>query len=183
MQYNFSKFKEGLKKAEDYLAKEYRELNIGRASPAVLDGIMIESYGARMPLKNVASVTIEDQKTLRIVPWDKGHIKEIEKAVTVSNLGLSTAVDEAGIRVIFPHLTTETREKLVRLLKERLEDARITVRKERESVWDDIQSQEKAGQMTEDEKFKAKDALQKLVDEANKSLETNFDSKQKEVLG
>ena len=183
MQYNFSSFKTELKKTEEFLAKEYNQLNIGRASPMVLDGVTVESYGSRVPLKNVTSVSIEDSKTLRIAPWDKSQVKDIEKAILASNLGLSVATDDAGIRVIFPQLTTDTRKTLVKVLKEKLEEARITVPRERESVWDKIQAEEKAGKMTEDDKFRAKEDLQKIVDEANKSLETIFEKKEREVMG
>ena len=102
MQYNFSNFKTEINKVAEFLSKEYSQLNIGRASPMVLDGVSVESYGSYVPLKNVASVSIEDPKTLRIAPWDKSQIKEIEKAIVSSNLGLSVAVDDSGIRVIFP---------------------------------------------------------------------------------
>lgn len=183
MQYNFSNFKTELNKVSEFLSKEYSQLNIGRASPMVLDGIFVESYGARSPLKNVASVSIEDPKTLRIAPWDKNQIKEIEKSIIASNLGLSVATDDAGIRVIFPQLTTETRQTLVKVLKEKLEEQRITVRRERERIWDDVQKKEKEGKLTEDERFRAKDELQKIIDEVNKSLEANFEKKQKEVMG
>ena len=183
MQYNFSNFKIELAKVIEYLSKEYTQLNIGRASPMVLDGVSVESYGSRVPLKNVASVSIEDIKTLRIAPWDKNQIKEIEKAIAASNLGLSLAVDDMGIRVIFPNLTTETRQTLVKVLKEKFEEQRITVRKERERVWDDIQKLEKEGKMTEDEKFRAKDELQKIIDETNNNLESVFEKKEKEVMG
>ena len=183
MQYNFSNFKMELKKVGDFLSKEYGQLNVGRASPAVLDGVSVEVYGARQPIKNVASVSIEDPKTLRIAPWDKNQIKDIEKAIVASNLGLSVATDDMGIRVIFPQLTTETREKLVKVLKEKLEEQRITVRRERERIWDDIQAQEKAGKMPEDDKFRAKEELQKIIDETNTSLEAIFEKKKKEVMG
>lgn len=183
MQYNFSNFKTELKKVEDYLGKEYSQLNIGRASPMVLDGVTVESYGSFVPLKNVASVSIEDPKTLRIAPWDKGQIKGIEKAIVGSNLGLSVATDDQGIRVIFPQLTTETRQTLVKVLKEKLEEQRITVRKERERVWDEVQKLEKEGKMTEDERFRAKDELQKVIDETNNKLEATFEKKEKEVMG
>jgi len=183
MQYNFSNLKIELKKVEEFLGKEYRELNVGRASPSVLDGLSVESYGSRVPIKNVASVSIEDPKTLRIAPWDKNQIKDIERAIVASNLGLSVATDNAGIRVIFPQLTTETRLSLVKVLKEKLEEARITVRRERERVWEDVQAQEKAGKLTEDEKFRGKDDLQKVVDGVNKNLEIIFDKKEKEVMG
>lgn len=183
MQYNFSNFKNELKKVEEFLGKEYSQLNVGRASPSVLDGVNVEVYGAYQPVKNVASVSIEDPKTLRIAPWDKTQIKGIEKAILASNLGLSVAVDDQGVRVIFPQLTTETRASLVKVLKEKLEDARITVRQEREKVWEDVQNQEKNSKLTEDEKFRAKDDLQKIIDETNKNLEEIFKRKEKEVMG
>ena len=183
MQYNFAEFKTELKKVEDFLTKEYGSLNIGRASPLVLDGISVESYGSFTDLKNVASIGIEDPKTLRVSPWDKTQIKGIEKAIQGANLGLSLATDESGIRVIFPQLTTESRQTLVKVLKEKLEESRIAVRRLREDVWNDVQVKEKEGKMTEDEKFRAKDELQKFVDEGNKSLEAVFAKKEKEVMG
>ena len=183
MQYNFSNFKTDLKKVEEFLGKEYRELNVGRASPMVLDGVSVESYGSFVPIKNIASISIEDPKTLRIAPWDKNQVKDIERAIQAENLGLSVATDEAGIRVIFPQLTTETREKLVKVLREKLEASRITVRKERERIWGDVQTLEKEGKMTEDERFRAKDELQKIIEEANNNLETTFEKKQTEVMG
>jgi ribosome recycling factor len=178
MSYNFSNFKLEVKKAEDFLSKVYRELNIGRASPMVLDSLVVEAYGDMQPLKNVASINVEDPKTLRIAPWDKTHIKGIEKAIMISDLGLSTAVDDAGVRVIFPQLTTENRQKLVKVLKEKLEDARITVRQVRQDAMSDI---ENSG-MTEDEVKRAKDELQKIVDEVNKNLEESFKKKEAEVM-
>jgi len=183
MQYNFSVFKTELKKVGDFLSKEYTQLNIGRASPMVLDGVSVEAYGSRVSLKNVASVSIEDPKTLRIVPFDKSQIKDIEKAITSANLGLSVATDDMGLRVIFPQLTTETRQTLVKVLKEKLEEQRITVRRERERIWEDVQAKEKDGKLTEDEKFRAKEELQKIIDEANRNLEAVFEKKEKEVMG
>lgn len=183
MQYNFSNFKIDLKKAEEFLSKEYSQLSTGRASPMILDGVSVESYGAMQPIKNVASISIEDPKTLRIAPWDKSQIKGIEKAILTADLGLSVATDDAGIRVIFPQLTSETRQKLVKVLKEKLEEARITVRRERGNVWEEIQKLEKEGKMTEDERNRSKEELQKIVDESNKSLEFIFEKKEKEVIG
>ncbi len=182
MNYNFSQFKNELKKVEEFLSKEFSQLNIGRASPMVLDGVTVESYGNYGPIKNIASVNIEDPKTLRIVPWDKNQIKAIEKAIQAANLGLSVATDDAGIRVLFPQLTTETRQTLVKVLKQKLEESRITVRQERERIWDEVQAEEKAGKLTEDEKFFAKGELQKIIDETNANLESIFEKKEKEVM-
>ncbi len=182
MQYNFSNFKTELKKAGDFLGKEYSQLNIGRASPMVLDGVSVESYGLRVPLKNTASISIEDPKTLRIAPWDKNQIKDIEKAIVSANLGLSVTADDLGIRVIFPQLTTETRQNLVKVLKGKLEEQRIIVRREREHIWKDVENRERDGKLTEDEKFRAKEELQKIIDEVNRNLETSFEKKQREVM-
>jgi ribosome recycling factor len=183
MQYNFSTFKNDLKKVEEFLATGYSQLNVGRASPMILDGVSVESYGQFMPIKNVASVSIEDPKTLRIAPWDKNQVKDIERAILAANLGLSVATDEAGMRVIFPQLTTETRERLVKVLKEKLEESRITVRKERENVMSLMTALEKEGKMTEDELFRGKEELQKIINEANGALEAIFEKKQTEVMG
>lgn len=183
MQYNFSNLKAELRKIEAFLGKEYSQLNAGRASTMVLDGISVSSYGSYVPLRNISNISIEDPKTLRIAPWDKSQIKDIEKAIQSANLGLSLATDDQGMRVIFPQLTTETRLTLVKVLKEKLEDARITVRRERETVWEDVQEQEKEGKVTEDEKFRAKEELQKAVDEANQNLEAIFEKKEVEVMG
>jgi len=176
MAYNIQNLKVELKKIEEWLGKEYSQIHTGRATPVVLDSIMVESYGNRMPIKNIASINIEDSKTLRIAPWDKNQIKEIEKAVTVSNLGLSVASDSDGVRVIFPMLTTENRIKLVKILKEKLEDARISVRKERQNQMDSLLD------LPEDDKKRSKDDIQKQIDEINKNLENIFNKKEIEIM-
>ncbi|MEY2671595.1 MAG: hypothetical protein RL687_12 [Candidatus Parcubacteria bacterium] len=176
MAYNTTQFKAELKKIEEWLSKEYGSVHTGRATPMVLDSIMVESYGQYMPIKNIASVSVEDPKTLRIAPWDKAAIKEIEKAIQAADIGLSVLSDSDGVRAIFPMLTTETRSRLVKVLKEKLEDARISVRKARGDeigLLDDL---------TEDEQKRGKEDIQKAVDESNKNLEAIFDKKEVEVM-
>ncbi|MEN9582107.1 MAG: hypothetical protein RL641_61 [Candidatus Parcubacteria bacterium] len=182
MAYQFTELEKEFKAIEERLQRDFASLHTGRATPMVLDTVQVESYGSRQPIKNVASISIEDPKTLRVSPWDNSLLKEIERAVIAANLGLSCATDDAGIRIIFPQLTTETRQKLVKTLKDRLEESRISIRKARETVWDDIQKTEKEGRMSEDDKFRGKDDLQKRVDTANKNLEMLFEKKEKEVL-
>lgn len=182
MAYQFTELEKEFAATEERLSREFSSLNTGRATPLVLDMVQVESYGSRMPIKNVASVSIEDPKTLRVAPWDSSLIKEIERSIQAANLGLSLATDESGLRVIFPQLTTESRQRLVKSMKERLEEARIAIRKSREAVWEDIQEKEKAGTMTEDDKFRGKEDLQRRVDAANKKLEDLFERKEKEVL-
>ncbi len=176
MAYNTQNLKQELKKVEEWLSREYSQVHTGRATPMVLDSITIESYGARTPLKNSASITIEDSKTLRIAPWDKNQIKDIETAVMSANLGLSVVSDSDGVRVIFPMLTTENRVKLAKILKEKLEDARISVRKERGDEMNKI------GELPEDEAKRAKEDIQKCVDESNRNLEAIFTKKEIEVM-
>lgn len=178
MAYNFASAKEEFKKVEDWLRNEYSQIHTGRATPIVLDGVYVEVYGAMQPLKNLGSISVEDPKTLRVVPWDKSQVKDIERAIGAQNLGLSVATDEQGLRVIFPMLTTENRQKLVKILKDKMEDARISVRKVRESVLDDI----KGSELPEDDTHRAKEELQKIIDEANNALESVFNKKEMEVM-
>ncbi len=176
--YDLNPFKQEAKQAQEWLAKEYAQIHTGRAAPALLDGVMVEAYGSFQPLKNVASTTIEDPKTLRVLPWDKSQIKDVEKALYAADLGFSVAVDDAGIRVIIPALTTETRQKLAKIAKERLEDARITVRKAREANLNDF----KELKLPEDAMRNAKDDIQVLIDAANNELESLFKKKEADIL-
>ncbi len=169
-------FKTELKKIEEWLRNEYGSVHTGKATPMVLDSIKVNSYGSYMPIKNVAGITIEDSKTLRIAPWDKNQIKDIESAIAEANLGLSVMSDSDGVRVIFPMLTTETRAKLAKILKEKLEDGRISVRKARQEEMDTLED------MSEDETKRAKDEIQKCVDEANQNLEDIFLKKEIDVM-
>ncbi len=176
--YDLNPFKQEAKQAQEWLTKEYSQIHTGRAAPALLDGVNVEAYGSFQPLKNVASTTIEDPKTLRVVPWDKGQIKDIERALYAADLNFSIVVDDSGIRVIIPALTTETRQKLAKSAKERLEDARITIRKAREAALTALKDQK----LPEDTMRNAKDDIQKLVDAANNDLEALYDKKESEIL-
>lgn len=176
--YNLDSFKKEAVGTSEWLSKEYSQIHTGRANPALLDGVHVESYGQIQPLKNTASISIEDPKTLRVVPWDKSLNKDIERALHEANLGFSIAVDDAGVRVIIPALTTETRQKLVKIAKERMEDARIAIRKARESMLDTLKTQD----LPEDTLRTAKDEVQKLVDAANANMEALFAKKEGEIL-
>lgn len=171
------------KKSEEWLKNEFYSIHTGLATPALLDGIQAESYGAMQPIKNMASINIEDPKTLRISPWDKSIVKAIEKAIIDSNLGLGVATDSDGIRLSFPPLTTERRSQLVKVLKDLQEDARIRVRKTREAELKKIDEMKKAGNMSEDEQHNAEEDIQKLVTSTNANLEALFKKKESDVMG
>ncbi len=181
MAYDFKPFEKKIADITDRLGKELSGIRTGRATPAILDSVFVESYGTRMSLNQVANISVEDARTLRIQPWDMSQAKEIEKAITVANLGLSVGADEKGVRVFFPELTSERRTTLLKLSKEKLEEIRTMLRGARDEVWNDIQKKEKEGKMSEDDKFRSKDEMQKRVDAANKAFDAALERKEKEI--
>ncbi|MBI5470402.1 ribosome recycling factor [Candidatus Kaiserbacteria bacterium] len=183
MVYDFKALDGKLAGAKEWLAREYRGVRTGRASPSILDGVSVSAYGSMMPLKQVASIGVEDARSLRVQPFDPSIIKDIERGIVAADIGVGTATDSSGIRVTFPELSTERREQLVKLAKGKLEEARTTVRVARDETWKDIQEKEKAKEISEDDKFRLKDELQKKVDACNDDLEKAFESKEKEMNG
>ena len=181
MAFNFTEFKTKANDSLEWLKKEMSAIRTGRATPNLLDSVEVEAYGSRSPIQSVAGVTIEDARTIRVAPWDMGQVKEIEKAIVLANLGVSVSVDDKGVRVIFPELTSERRVSLMKIAKQKLEEARISLRTEREGVWDDIQKQSKEGIIREDDKFRLKDELQKIVDETNAKFDDLATKKEKEI--
>lgn len=177
MAYNFSPLKQSFADIEEWLKKEFSQISTGRANPALLDSVSVETYGTYQPIKNVASITVEEARTLRITPWDKGIVKAIETAIRDSGLPFSVSVDSSGLRATVPQLTAESKVSLVKLCKEKLEDARVKVRLERQSTDKDIAEVEKA----EDDAFRAKEDLQKHVEEINKKLEDLFNKKEVDI--
>ena len=167
--------------AREWLAREYKGLRTGRATPAILDSISIAAYGSPMPLKQAANTSVEDARTLRVVPWDLGLVKDIERGISAANLGLGLSTDQSGVRVSFPELTTERRQELVKVAKQKLEEARTTVRLGRDEVWKDVQEKERASELTEDDKFYLKEQIQNKVDAVNDELEKAFHAKEKEM--
>lgn len=182
MQYNFTKLKADLVSTETWLQKELGAIRTNRANPTILDSVRVEAYGSDMPLNQVASVTNEDPRTIRIAPWEQTLIKSIEKSIVAANLGVSVSVDDKGVRVSFPELTGERRKEIVKNAKEKLEQAKIQVRKHRDAVVSDIDKREKGGDMGKDDAFRAKADMQKLVEDANKKLADMMDKKEKEIL-
>ncbi len=166
----------------EWLSKELGNIQTGRATVAFFDGIRAESYGAQMPLNQLAGMTIEDARTIRISPWAQDTATAIEKAIRDANLGVSVVNDGKGIRAIFPELTGETREKYAKIVGKKLEEARISVRGLREEAWSDIQKQEKDGMLSEDDKFVAKETMETMVKETNEKLEAVAKRKTDEIL-
>lgn len=183
MAYNFSRFKQNTDGVVEWLRKEYSGIRSGQANPSVLDSVRVPMYGSQLPINQTSSVLGESPKALRITPWDKSAIKLIDSAIREANLGVSVSVDEQGLRVSFPELTDDRRQTLIKLAKQRLEEARVRVRNERERIHTDVDKQEKIGSMGKDDAYRAKQDLQRLVDEVNKKLEDLYVRKEKEIQG
>ncbi len=168
---------EKITQAKVWLQTELGQISTGRANPALLDSIQIEVYGARQPIKAIASTMIEDARTLRVSPWDKSQIKSIEQAITDARLPVSLSTDDQGLRVHVPALTEETRQSLIKLLKEKLEQARVRIRAAREEAIKELG----AAGLSEDEVRSAKEDIQELVDKGNQELQEVFDRKETEI--
>ena len=182
MNYDFTGFKKQAVATEDWLKKEFTSLRTGQASPSLLDSVKVEVYGAPVPLNQVAAITTEGARTIRIVPWDAGQVKDIEKAIIIASLGVSVVVDDKGLRVNVPDLTEERRHAIVKLAKDKLEEAKKTLRTHRDTIMKDLQAKEKAGGFSKDDVFRFKNDAQKIVDDTNKKLDETYTKKEKEIL-
>lgn len=181
MAFDFTKLKNHIKETEEWLGKEFSGIRTGRASAALLDSVRPEAYGTRTPLNQLGSLSVEDARTVRIIPWDKGNLKVIEKAIAEADLGVSAVTDDQGLRVVFPELTAERRTLLQKLAGEKLETARVTLRGHRTEAMKDIDAAEKEGGMGKDEVARLKEEVQKFIDGAQESLEAMAKKKQEEI--
>lgn len=181
MIYDFSSLKKKLTEIKEWLKKELSLLRTSRASPNLLDNIHINYYGQNTPIKHLSVITTEDARALRIKPWDTSLIPAIEQEIKYSDLGLQAVVDKDSVRVIFPELTQERRRALLKVVSEKLEEARISVRQIRDEYWRDIQNKERESEISEDDKYRLKDELQKIVDEITENFEEMGALKEKEI--
>lgn len=170
-----------LQETKEWLKQEYLGIRTGQASPALLDSVKVQNYGSLVPLNQVGTIGVEDARTLRISAWDTSLIPAIEQSIHDANLGVSLATDSSGLRVVFPELTAERREQLLKLSKSKLEDARITVRSSRDEAMKEIEKAGKDGDLSEDEIFIKKESIQAEIEKTNKDLEALFTAKEKEL--
>jgi ribosome recycling factor len=181
MTYDFSKLKTNITETEEWLKKELSGIRTGRAAPTLLDGVKAEAYEVHTPLRELASISVEDARTLRIIPWDMSLLKKIEKGITDANLGVGIATDDQGLRVSFPELTSERRTQLSKIAGDKTEQAKVTLRSHRTDALKALEAAEKAGGMGEDEAKRLKAELQKLIDAGNESLLKVLKKKEEEI--
>ncbi|OGL71597.1 ribosome recycling factor [Candidatus Uhrbacteria bacterium RIFCSPHIGHO2_02_FULL_53_13] len=167
--------------AVDHLKKELSSIRTGRAHTALVEGLQVEAYGTAQELKNLASITVSDPRTLRIEPWDASIVSAIEKAIQESDIGINPAVDGKVIRLAMPQMTEETRKELIKSIGRKVEEARIAVRNVRDQVKKEIERMEKAKELTEDDRFELVESLDKRVADVNKTIETLGKEKEQQV--
>ncbi len=174
--------KEDFNKAIDFFKKEIASLRTGRANPNILEGVQVDSYGTKTPLNGVASINVPDGQSITLAPWDKNIIKEIEKAIVEANLGVGVVNEGDKIRINIPKMTEENRKDLVKKLNEKNEITRISLRKIRDEIKSNIESDEKNKEITEDDKFRFIKELDEEINNQYDILKEIKDSKESDIM-
>ena len=182
MAVDFSDYGRRMDKALDHLQEEFGAVRAGRANPRVLDRISVEYYGSETPLNGVATISSPDARTLVVSPWDTKLLKEIEKAIQMSDLGINPQNDGRVVRLIFPQLTEERRKDLVKQVKKYGEDAKVAMRNVRRDGMDYVKKLKKTSEITEDEQKKAEKDLQDMLDKYTKKVDEATAVKEKELM-
>ncbi len=165
-----------------YFKNDIATLRTGRATPALVEHITVEAYGARTPLVHMASITAPDPRTIIIQPWDKALLKEVEKGIATSDLNIMPIIDGVLIRISLPQLTEENRKNLVKLLHQKAEACKVTLRQQREKTKSDIAKAEEEGSLSEDQKFKGQKQLDDMIKDYNDMVHAVAAEKEKEIM-
>lgn len=181
MSYDFSPLKVKIKETEEWLVRELSGVRTGRATPTLLDAVRADAYGSRTPIRELAAISVEDARIIRIIPWDRELLKAIEKGIVEADLGVGVSTDDQGLRVSFPELTSERRIQLSKIAGDRTEQAKVTLRSHRTDAMKALDAAEKEGGMGKDEVARLKADVQKLVDEGNEALSALFAKKEVEI--
>ena len=182
MQEQLKKAEERMGRRYDHMCREYSEIRAGRANPAVLDKVKVDYYGSPTPVNQLAAVSVTEARTLTIQPWDASILRQIEKAIQKSDIGINPNNDGKIIRLIFPPLTEERRKLIVKDVQKVAEDTKVQVRNVRRETIEKIKAMKKSGDLTEDDLKTAEKKMQKLTDSFTKKIDEASAAKQKEVL-
>ena len=179
---DYSEIKEKMDKSIDNLTEKFSEVRAGRANPAVLNKVKIDYYGTPTPINQVAGVSVPEARLIVIQPWDMSILKEIEKAILASDIGINPNNDGKVIRLAFPELTEERRKEIVKDIKKMAEDCKVSIRNVRREGMDLAKKLQKDGEMTEDELKSAENKIQELTDKSIEEIDKLLDSKEKEIM-
>ncbi|MBQ6831054.1 MAG: ribosome recycling factor [Oscillospiraceae bacterium] len=182
MSVDFTEYSRKMEKTLDVLADNFGAVRAGRANAKVLDRITVEYYGQETPLNGVATISSPDARTLVIQPWDGNLLKEIQKAIQISDLGINPQNDGRVIRLVFPQLTEERRKELTKQVKKYAEDAKVAMRNIRRDGMDYVKNLKKKSEITEDDQKKAEKDLQDLLDKFTKRVDEALAAKEKELM-
>lgn len=174
-------FEEKMQKAFDFLLGDYQTIRAGRANPHVLDKLKVDYYGTPTPIQQVGNITVPEARMIQIAPWEKSLIRDIEKAIMASDIGITPSNDGSVIRLVFPELTEERRKELVKDVKKKGEDAKVAVRNIRRDANDSFKKLAKT-EVSEDEIKDLEDSVQKLTDKFIKDIDKSIEEKSKEIL-
>ena len=175
-------YEEKMSKSVKNLESELNTIRAGRANPHVLDKIMVEYYGALTPLNQVGNITIPEARLIQIQPWDASVMKDIEKAINASDLGINPTNDGKVIRLVFPELTEERRKSLTKEVKKKGEDSKVAIRNIRRDAIDSFKKLEKANEITEDELKSLEDEIQKITDKNVAEIDKLVEAKNKDIM-
>ena len=182
MSVDFKEYERRMGKAVDHLLEEFGAVRAGRANAKVLDRITVEYYGSETPLNGVATISSPDARTLVISPWDTKLLKDIQKAIQMSDLGINPSNDGRVIRLVFPQLTEDRRKDLVKQVKKYAEEAKVAMRNIRRDGMDYVKKLKKNSEITEDDQKKAEKDLQDLLDKMIKKVDAAMAAKEKELM-
>lgn len=171
-----------MKKAVDHTLHEFSTIHTGKASPAMVESVMVEAYGSMMPLKGCAAITTPDPRMIQIQPWDKGLTRAIEKALQLANIGINPVVDGALIRMPFPELSKERRQEFVKTAHRLAEEGRVSVRHIRRDAMEASKKQKKDGKLSEDDEKRLEKDVQAATDKSIKDIDTALAHKEKELM-
>lgn len=173
---------ERMKSANDFFVSDIKSIRTGRATTSLLENIKIDYHGSIMPLNQLAQISLSDQRSMTVQPWDKSATQMISKGIQMSDLGITPQIDGEIIRVNIPPMTEETRKNVVKVLKQRSEQSKVSVRNIRRDIQDEIRNLEKNGDCSEDDSRRAISDLQKLTDDSIKLIDQESSSKESEIM-
>lgn len=182
MQDTIKLYEDKMEKTIDVLKEDFMQIRAGRANPHVLDKIKVDYYGSPTPLQQVGNISVPEPRMILIQPWEKSLLKEIEKAINMSELGINPTNDGTSIRLIFPELTEDRRKELAKDIKKKGEAAKVAIRNIRRDAIDAVKKLEKAGEITEDDVKTGDTKIQKLTDKAIEKIESTVENKSKEIM-
>mgnify|MGYP000756789818 CR=1 FL=1 len=182
MDERLQQFETKMEKTCEYLEADFMTIRAGRANPHVLDKLKVDYYGTPTPIQQVANVSVPEARMIQIQPWEASLIKDIEKAILVSDLGLTPNNDGKTIRLVFPELTEDRRKELAKDIKKKGDNAKVAIRNIRRDANDAIKKENKAGDISDDEAKNSEDEIQKITDKYIAMIDSAIDDKTKEIL-